>query len=64
MPFFQNATKTDIKKYMILRCNSKIDEKICLKFYPCKNKGKDITFEEWHNEKPLTIFLMITENYY
>ncbi len=49
---------------MILRCNSKIDEKICLKFYPCKNKGKDITFEEWHNEKPLTIFLMITENYY
>ena len=41
---------------MIFRCYSKSEEKICLEFYPCKNSGENITFEEWHSKKPLTIF--------
>ena len=41
---------------MIFRCYSKVDEKICLKFFPCKNIGKDITWEEWHKKIPLTVF--------
>ncbi len=41
---------------MILRCYSNINDKICLEFYPCKNLGEDISWEEWHRKKPLTIF--------
>ena len=42
---------------MIFRCYSKTDEKICLHFFPYKNIGDNITWEEWHNKKPLTIYL-------
>ncbi|MDR1316562.1 MAG: hypothetical protein LBK13_06780 [Spirochaetales bacterium] len=41
---------------MIFRCYSKIDETICLEFLPCKNTGENITWEEWHGKKPLTVF--------
>jgi len=42
---------------MIFRCYSKLDEKVCLQFFPCKNIGENITWDEWHDKKPLTIFL-------
>jgi len=41
---------------MIFRCYSKSEEQICLQFYPCKNAGENITWEEWHSKRPLTIF--------
>src|SRR5215470_3492380 len=41
---------------MVFRCYSETDEKICLKFFPCKNTGENMTWEEWHDKKPLTIY--------
>ena len=42
---------------MVFRCYSKVEEKICLKFFPCKNVGENITWEKRHEKKELTIFL-------
>jgi hypothetical protein len=41
---------------MVFRCYSKIDEKILLDFSTCKNIGENISWKEWHNRKPLTVY--------
>lgn len=41
---------------MIYRCYSDLDEKIGLAFYPCKNLGAAITWEECHSAEPLIVF--------
>jgi hypothetical protein len=41
---------------MTFRCYSKADERVCLEFYPCKNIGKNISWEEWHRKIPLTVY--------
>ena len=41
---------------MIFRCYSKTDEKVRLHFFPCKNTGENITWEEWHSKNPLTVY--------
>jgi predicted HAD superfamily phosphohydrolase len=42
---------------MVFRCYSKYDEKICLRFFPCKNLGDDISLEELYTQIPLTVFV-------
>ncbi len=41
---------------MILRCNSKREEKVCLRFYPCKNTGENISLDYVYKQKSLTIY--------
>lgn len=41
---------------MVFRCYSKTDEKICLQFFPYKNTGKNIRWEEWHSKNQLTVY--------
>lgn len=41
---------------MNLLCYGDSKEKICLEFYPCKNKGEDMKWEDWHKSEPLTVF--------
>ncbi len=41
---------------MIFRCHSELNEEIRLTFYPCKNLGENMTWEECHSAKPLIIF--------
>ena len=42
---------------MTFRCYSDIKEKICWTLHPCKNVGKNITWEQWHVKIPLYIFV-------
>ena len=41
---------------MDLTCHGSPKEKICLEFYPCKNKGEETMWEDWHVAEPLTVF--------
>ena len=42
---------------MNLLCYGKPQEKICLHFFPCKNSGENITWEEWHIAEPLVVYI-------